>query len=647
MRHLGGALVAVALVAAACSGDDGTATTSTPATTVTATTDVSTTSEPLPASTTTPPHTEPPATEPPADEPGCDDRDARACLLPWPNDRYTVDDPTTATGRRLALPVDGTPANVDGVPIDVTDQNRADGFSPASTIMAFIPDVDLEASGVAPSTDIGASLDDDAPIVLTDLTSGERWPYWAELDAYAPDGEQLLLVRPAIALTEGHRYQVEVDRLVTAEGDPVGAQLPLTWSFTVASADSLSLRLRSMVEASSALVPAFEVEEIDDTTDPMRVTGTFELPNHLDNDGSTGGRFLLGDDGLPVANSDAPTYPAKFLCLVGTAPGPKPTVVYGHGLLGSRGEGSSLAAISQVGGLNVCATDWLGMASEDLGTVAEVLGELSGFPRQADRMLQGQLAFVLLGRLVNHVDGFASHPAFQADDGSSLLDEDGAVFVGNSQGGILGGAASAVSNEWQRAVFGVPGIGYNLLLQRSSNWPRFQEVFEAAYPDPVDGLIALELIQLLWDRGENSGYAQHLTSDPYPGVSPKTVLLVHAFGDHQVANVSTEILARTIGAAVPKPALGPGRSLDVEPMWGIEELESFPTTRSVLSVWDYGTPPPPPVNLPPLPPDYGSDPHGAGSSETNVLLQAITFLTTGEIIDTCGGAPCLGRQIDG
>lgn len=645
MRKLGGTLVVVALALAACSGDDSATTTTAPATTTVAT-EPPDTSPP----TTSPPSTDtaPTTTEQPAPEgPACDDRDPRACLLPWPNDLYTVADDSTATGRRLALPADGTPANVDGVRVDVTDQNRADGFSPASTIMAFIPDVDLEASGVAPSTDIGASLDEDAPIVITDLDTGQRWPYWAELDAYAPEGEQLLLVRPAVALTEGHRFQVDLDRLVRADGSPVEIQLPLSWTFTVASADSLSLRLRSMVDAAADLVPEFEVTDVNAEGDPILVSGTFEIPNHLDNDGSTGGQFLLGDDGLPVLNVDAPTYTASFLCLVGTAPGPKATVVYGHGLLGSRGEVTGLAAISQIGGLNACATDWLGMASEDLGTVAENLAELSGFPRQADRMLQGQLAFVLLGRLVNHPDGFASHEAFQSDDGSPLVAEGGAVFVGNSQGGILGGAASAVSDEWSRAVFGVPGIGYNLLLQRSSNWPRFQEIFESAYPDPVDGLIALEVIQLLWDRGENSGYAQHLTADPYPGVTPKTVLLVHAFGDHQVANVSTEILARTIGAAVRKPALEPGRSLDVEPMWGIEELDGFPTTRSVLSVWDYGTPPPPPVNLPPLSPEFGRDPHGAGSSETNVLLQAITFLTTGEIIDTCGGGPCQGRRIDG
>ncbi len=59
--------------------------------------------------------------------PGCDDRDVRACLLPWPSDRYTVPDATTATGVRVAIPADAVPTNANGTPIDVTDQNLGDG----------------------------------------------------------------------------------------------------------------------------------------------------------------------------------------------------------------------------------------------------------------------------------------------------------------------------------------------------------------------------------------------------------------------------------------------------------------------------------------------------------------------------------------
>ena len=154
--------------------------------------------------------------------------------MPWPNDRFTVADETTPTGRRLALPEVGAPVNSDGVPVDLTDQNRGDGFSPSSSILLSAPDVDVAESGLAPSTDIGRSLADDAPIVLTDLDTGERWPYWAELDAQAPPGDQLLVVRPAIALAEGHRFGVEVQDLRTAGGKPVELDLPLEWAFTVA-----------------------------------------------------------------------------------------------------------------------------------------------------------------------------------------------------------------------------------------------------------------------------------------------------------------------------------------------------------------------------------------------------------------------------
>ena len=53
----------------------------------------------------------------PVSSPGtgaCDPVDPTACLLPWPNDRFTRPDPTTETGRRIDLPAHGTPVNADG-----------------------------------------------------------------------------------------------------------------------------------------------------------------------------------------------------------------------------------------------------------------------------------------------------------------------------------------------------------------------------------------------------------------------------------------------------------------------------------------------------------------------------------------------------
>ena len=70
-------------------------------------------------------------------------------------------------------------------------------------------------------------------------------------------------------------------------------------------------------------------------------------------------------------------------------------------------------------------------------------------------------------------------------------------------------------------------------------------------------------MQLLWDRGEGNGYAQHMTDDPLPDTPEHHVLLQAAYGDHRVSNVAAEVQARTIGAQVHTPSstrAGTGRT---------------------------------------------------------------------------------------
>ena len=76
-------------------------------------------------------------------------------------------------------------------------------------------------------------------------------------------------------------------------------------------------------------------------------------------------------------------------------------------------------------------------------------------------------------------------------------------------------------------------------------------------------------MQMLWDRSEMDGYANHITSDPLEDTPVHQVLLDEAFGDHQVANIATENEARTIGAEVHRP----GWRRDVRPT-------SFPSGAS-------------------------------------------------------------------
>ena len=60
-----------------------------------------------------------------------------------------------------------------------------------------------------------------------------------------------------------------------------------------------------------------------------------------------------------------------------------------------------------------CATAWAGFSRDDLPNLLTVLGDLSNFNTLTDRMQQGFLQQLLLGRAFIHPDGLGSHPAFQ------------------------------------------------------------------------------------------------------------------------------------------------------------------------------------------------------------------------------------------
>src|SRR3954466_5475523 len=92
---------------------------------------------------------------------------AKGSLLPWPNDALTKRDRTTDTGLRLNLPRSAMPRNKDGVPIDPTDMNRADGFSPGSMIIVKVPGLDnseaLRRSHLPSLANLSASLAKHSP----------------------------------------------------------------------------------------------------------------------------------------------------------------------------------------------------------------------------------------------------------------------------------------------------------------------------------------------------------------------------------------------------------------------------------------------------------------------------------------------------
>ncbi|MGH2725395.1 MAG: hypothetical protein ACRDKS_00295 [Actinomycetota bacterium] len=164
----------------------------------------------------------------------CDPIDPRACLLPWPNDYFTVADPTTDTGRRLNLNLVAMPRNIAGVPIDPSDFNRNDGFSPGALIVTKVHGLDTPAALAKTNpvglTDLGRYADPAAPVVVIDAATKQRHPIWVELDRSEslvgkppPAFDTTLLIRPAVNFAEGHRYIVALRFLKDASGDTLSA----------------------------------------------------------------------------------------------------------------------------------------------------------------------------------------------------------------------------------------------------------------------------------------------------------------------------------------------------------------------------------------------------------------------------------------
>jgi len=467
--------------------------------------------------------------------------------------------------------------------------------------------------------------------------------------------------------------------------------LYLAWDFTVASTENitgrmLSIRDRAFAELGDTNLtdgvvqgdaPEFTVSSSPDNPNAENartVTGTFEVPCYLDTPGCPPGSTFNLDSGQDPIRIPGNTMTARFTCNI-----PKSAVndlgggnfevvepvrpsLYGHGLFGQYTETNTgnVRKLGTENGVMVCGTDWSGMASEDVALTAfPALLDLSKFNALPDRLQQGFLNFLFLGRLMIHADGFTDHPAFQFG-GESVIDTSDLFYYGNSQGGIAGGALTAVATDFTRSVLYVPGMNYSTLLTRSSNFDTYQAVLYPRYLKQEERPLLFSIMQMLWDRGEPNGYANHMTSDPLPGTPAHKVMIQMAYGDHQVPNVATEVQARTIGAPLRgdpmSGVVSPNRHPAglIEPFYGhdtLGDLAGPAADGNAFFVWDigpkrdeggtiYGTDPAPLTNTPPI--NAGVDPHDTVINESPLIRKQIAdFLQTdGKVTNPCGSDPC-------
>ena len=145
------------------------------------------------------------------------------------------------------------------------------------------------------------------------------------------------------------------------------------------------------------------------------------------------------------------------------------------------------------------------MANIDAPSIIAMLStDISDFAMLPDRSVQGVVNALYLMRLAK--GPLADDPAFLIGPGGrSVIDRNfgpgNPIYSGNSQGGILGGVYMAASQDVERGVLGVPGLGYSMMMPRSSGTgAALISLIKGRYQDPVELMIIMHLVQMLWDR---------------------------------------------------------------------------------------------------------------------------------------------------
>jgi hypothetical protein len=517
-----------------------------------------------------------------------------------------------------------------------------------------------------------------------------------------------LIITPGKEFTDGHTYVVAMRNLKNAAGHIIkapswfeklrdGRKLPANersqksrykaifkalkragiaqknlyeaWNFTVASETNLTGRLLAIRNDAFAQLgdtnladgvlqgraPSFSITSdtpLSGNSQIQDVQGTFQVPCYLVTCGpsaTTGFHYSSSKPDATPTQIPGNVATALFECIVpkSATPGhPARISLYGHGLLGSMDEvtDSWVTALATNDNMIFCATNWWGLADPDTLFDAGAIQNLNEFPVVVDRLQQGVLNTLFLGRLAISPSGLSTAAAFQTGN-KSIIDTSHLYYDGNSQGGIEGGLATAVAPDWTRAVLGVTGIDYgNMLVQRSTDFAPFKSLLNGAYPDPSLYPVLLDVIQTLWDRGDPDGYAAYMTSHPLPDTPAHEVLMQNAYGDFQVSEYAGAAEARTIGASVVEPALDPARASDKNLYYGLPAVQHYPFNGSAVEVWDSGpgrVMAPPVGNVPPTGTPNNIDPHEDPRKTPEAQSQISQFLEpNGAVVNACGGSPC-------
>jgi hypothetical protein len=605
----------------------------------------------------------------------CNPLGGAGCLLPWPSMAYVKTDATSATGFRLDLPLAAMPTNGDGSTLDPKGLNRWDGFSPTGPILVSFPS-GISGDGLPSYKDPDQSLAADSPIILVDEATGERAPFFAEIDQNVTDPlKRNLVIRPLARLHTKARYAVGIKNTVkAADGSALqpsagfialrdgksfsnsrfaavaehademfaalaaaGADkssLVLAWDYVTASDEFLRSDLTAMRDAALPLIGANGANLSFTTTEQSpvagvykRYLGTFKSPDFLTNGENPDSILRRDADGKPQAMGMRDAQLAAIIpqCAT-TASGPLPTIVFGHGLFGSaKGylDDTFVQNLAETNCFVILAGDFIGLTERQLELAPLAVNDMNRGTQITEKLAQALIDFI---SLENAARGpMATSPAFMVN-GHSVIDTTKIYYVGGSLGGIMGNAFMAYDPNITRGVLAVPGGIWSLLLERSAAWHALLGAAQGAYEDPEVYQLNLAFLGMGFEPYDPVTTAAHVLKDPLPGVPAKKILIWYTLGDCLVTNISTEVIARTMGIDVLAPS--------VRMPWHLT-AKTGPLESGVMIFDDHPTPLPPETNVPPAV-DNGTH---SGINRKPAALRAVkSFLIDGEAVQACGTA---------
>lgn len=312
---------------------------------------------------------------------------AGAPLSPYPSDRYTTADATTATGRRVHLgPDNAADPLVTALPITVDLLNEMDGFSTAGGVVVnFSGPIDarplvlapeLEPPLLGPIKDALEYTEPDSPLLLVDVdpASPERGKavgivpryFPQEADGVLPD-DYTLVAQPAVPLRPATRYLfVVTDALRAASGgevaraeeterllngsDPYAEEVSLALDeldkslgvprervrlATVFTTATVRAGIEAMATAARAMPPpallsGWEIERPVQPDGRARFRAVYQAPEYR----GENGKWAFAE-GKPVVHEKVGL--EVFLAFSdATQSGKRPVVIFGHGLGGDK-----------------------------------------------------------------------------------------------------------------------------------------------------------------------------------------------------------------------------------------------------------------------------------------------------------------------